>query len=465
MNPIQSVRRYIERLVSASHEELGRGQRALRFQVHLWRYMARRMKDLNVAAMSAALSFRTIFALVPLLVLAFLVLKSVGIVDENKQLLQKFLEEGGLSQIVYGQPSEPAAESGTAAETETAAAPPEQHRRREVTVAGVLQWAMKRAESQLTFGRLGPIGAILLIWTALSLLMTMEQSLNRLFEAPRSRSLPRRIIIYWSVITLGPLVLIAASYAGDKAFALAGDEPHLAWTLGILSWALSFILGAVFLGAVYALMPNTRVPWRAAVIGAAVALPLWLAARWGFSVYIHQVGTKSLYGALALVPLFLVWLNLSWMIFLGGAQLTFTLANRTRMERGDDSRRGVMGPWDLLAAAVAVAQENASSGKPVPAQAVARAAAMPEDGAVELLDMLASRGVLCRVAAGRSERTFVLARPAETIAVAGILDIGAGSSGQETTGWSAPIVRAVSAARQRAAAGLDNLTLASLLAA
>jgi membrane protein len=466
MNPIPSIRRYLERLTTVSGEDLNRGERGLRFLVALGRFTARRLKDTNAMAMSAALSFRTIFALVPILVLAFLVLKTAGVVDENKQWLQRFFEEGGLSQIVYGPSPETAPDAAAPAapaapETappETAPAPAPRHRR-EVTVAGMIAWAMKSAETQLTLGRLGPIGLALLVWTALTLLVTMERSLNRIFEAPRSRSLPRTIVLYWSVITLGPIALVTASYAGERAFIAAADVPQLAWTLAVASWALSLLVATVVLAAVYVLMPNTRVPWRPALAGAAMALPLWLAARWGFSVYLHQVGTKSLYGALALLPLFLLWLNLSWTIFLFGAQLVFGLAHRSRVIAGTVGRRSVAGPWDALAAAVTLVRENAAGGKPVPPSAVGRALALPEDAAEALLERLAAQGVACRTAGGR---TYVLARPAETIAVAGLLDAGVGPDSPQATGWPAEIARALDPVRRRAAAGLGDLTLAAV---
>jgi membrane protein len=467
------VRERLGRLMGRSSEGLGRVERALQFQIHLWRYSSRRLKDINAMAMSAALSFRTIFALVPILVLAFLLLKTVGIVPDSKNMLHDVLEYGGMTQIVYGQspetPAPPAAEEAGPAALPDGAAPAdgsaarEGARRREVTVAGGIERALKRAEEQLTLGRLGPIGSVLLIWTALTLLMTMELSLNRIFEAPRSRSLARRVIIYWSVVSLGPLVLMAASYAGDRAFATLSDMPYLAWVLGITGWMSSFMLGALFLGTVYTLMPNTHVPWRPALIGGAVAFLAWMAARWGFGLYVHYVGLRSLYGALALIPLFLLWLNLSWMIFLMGAQLVFALANRSRIVAGSVSMRRILSQWDVLAAAVAVARANKAAGKPVPLHDIAAMLAIPEDAVEPLMANLAAAGVVCHVAGG-ARRSYVLARPAETILVAVLLDLGSTEPGRPgSAAWSPEIAQAVAQVRQRTGAGLERLTLASLV--
>ena len=419
MGTIDSLKQRVGRVTGGSDEGLGRLERALQFQVRLWRFCAWRLKETNAMAMSAALSFRTIFAMVPILILAFLLLKAVGVVDDSKKMLHTFLQESGMTNIQYGPPPEATSPNDPA---------PAAAEGQPLSVADNIEKVVANYESQLTVGRLGPIGAILLVWTALTLLMTMERSLNRIFEAPRHRPLARRIMLYWSVITLGPLVLLAATYAGDKAFDAAAGMPYFSYVIGLASWVSSLVIGVFFLALVYALMPNTSVPIRQALLGAAIAFPAWLVARWGFGLYVDHVGTKSLYGALALIPLFLLWLNLSWTIFLLGGQFVFALSNRSRVASGGRSLRQVMSHWDLLAALVAVARINRKTGQPVPSHEVAGNLSLPEDAAETLLAALARHGLVCRVADDAS-RQFVLARPAETIPVASVLDLGGGDPG------------------------------------
>jgi membrane protein len=470
MGLIDTVKRRLARVTGDAAEDLGRLERAARFQVRLWRFCAWRLRETNAMAMSAALSFRTIFALVPMLVLAFLVLKSVGVVDDSKKMLHTFMEESGLTQIEYTRepPPEPApGEPAPAPRTDRpvtlrpdgSVAPP-----RTRTVADTIERAMARAEDQLTIGRLGPIGAALLIWTALTLLMTMERSLNRIFEAPRPRSLGRRIMLYWSVITLGPFVLLAATYAGEKAFTAAAGMPTVACILGATGWVVSLVLGMVFLALVYTLMPNTSVPVRAAMAGAAIAFPAWLLARWGFALYVENVGTKSLYGALALLPLFLLWLNLSWTIFLLGAQLVFALSNPRRVATGGRSLRHIISHWDLLAAIVAVARLNRKTGRPVPLHEVAGCLALPEDAAEQVVACLARAGLVLH-SADAPGRPLVLARPAETIPVAMVLDLSCEAGRGADPGWSGDIAEAVAEVRKRTGAGLGDLTVAALVKA
>src|SRR5262245_56815112 len=94
----------ILRLVTRPGEELGRLARFVQFQIRLWRFCAARLHTNNLPAIAAALSFRTIFALIPFLVLAFLAAGALGVIDDSKQSLRSFLEASGFSQIgVYGE--------------------------------------------------------------------------------------------------------------------------------------------------------------------------------------------------------------------------------------------------------------------------------------------------------------------------------------------------------------------------
>ena len=95
----QSIKDGIERLRSAPGEELGRWSRLARFQLHLWQICVRRLWENNLTAMSAALAFRTIFAMIPAIVLAILVLKSVGVLEDGKRSLRTFLDRGAKSPI------------------------------------------------------------------------------------------------------------------------------------------------------------------------------------------------------------------------------------------------------------------------------------------------------------------------------------------------------------------------------
>ena len=200
----REIRAHAERLATAPRDELGRWARFVQFHLELWRFCGRRLWEHNVMAMSAALSFRTIFALIPTLVLVVLILKSLGVLADGKQSLRSVLANSGFSQITVVQ---------EAPSTQAAAASKPS---REINVAEEIERLVTRVETKLSLRRIGPVGVVLLIWTAITLLTTIERSLNRIFGAQRARSLARRLLLYWSVITLGPLLWIAASYLGGQ---------------------------------------------------------------------------------------------------------------------------------------------------------------------------------------------------------------------------------------------------------
>lgn len=448
-----TLRQRLEGLLTAPGEELGRWGRFLRYQIHLWRFCGRRLREHNAAAMSSALSFRTIFALVPALALAILVMKSVGLVEHGKRSLREFLTRSGFEQIALVRP----------ARTATAPASAPATRPKTINVAESIEKFVTQAERKLTFGAIGPAGVVLLIWTALTLLTTMEGSLNRIFGAPRSRAMTRRVPLYWSVVTLGPVMLAATVYLGGVAAAACRHLAGVSWILAALNWAGPPVVGIILLAALYKLLPNTHVRYRSALGGAVVAVPLWMVAKWAFALYVTAVvGKGSLYGALGLLPLFLLWLNLCWMIFLFGAELASTAANLERMWSAELADSVTLGPSDLLAAALAVARPYARGAGPVAFPEIVAAVNLPPQSVRRLLDRLSSAGILAEVGSDRAGG-YTLARPAEIIRVADVMEM-AGSAQTPGARYDGGIAQAVAAVGERARDALGELTLAELAA-
>ena len=174
----------IESLLTTPGQELGRWARFLRFQIQLWRFCMRRLRQHNAMAMSAALSFRTIFNLIPILVLAILVMKSVGVLQDSKDSLRKLLDTAGFSQIRLLDDS-----SSEAAKLQDQTTLPSDTRN---SAADEIMNLVENVENQLTFSRVGPVGIALLIWTSVTLLTTIERSLNRIYEARASRGVFRQ---------------------------------------------------------------------------------------------------------------------------------------------------------------------------------------------------------------------------------------------------------------------------------
>lgn len=175
-------------------------------------------------------------------------------------------------------------------------------------------------------GKLTALGIGGLIITALLLMFTIEDAFNHIWGVPKARKILARTLIYWTTLTLGPLLLGVALSINTALF---GHEGLLS-ALPLLDWLLehlgSLIFNVLGLALLYAIVPNCYVPPRHALIAAAVVALLLQGMQALFTFYIQQFTTYTLiYGAFASFPILLLWLYLCWSLILGGAVLSATL--------------------------------------------------------------------------------------------------------------------------------------------
>jgi membrane protein len=478
-------------------------RRARRWTALVARLAWRRMNGHDSLTVAASLSYSTVFALVPALVLAFLVLKSAGVVEDGKRGLRSVLEAGGLTQIVVRseepasasrpadtsppeKPAAPAADSGPVADSAPQPASASQPERKTPAVearpvfnlAEQIESAVDSVEKKITFARLGPIGMVLLAWSAISLLSTIEQSLNRIFDAPRSRPLLARVLLYWSGITFLPIVGLALGFLAAKAAQFASSQAALAPLMVVVDVLANLAIGVLILACVYRFLPNTRVRFRSAIVGAAVVVPLWTAARWGFSLYVSQFVAKgSVYGALGLLPLFLVWVNFSWCALLVGGEIAHVVSHWRRLEAENGAARLPLGGAETLSAALAVGGTFLARGRAAMFAEVAESLGLPAPAVRTLLERLQRGGIVAAVpsgqltAAGQTAPTaeksrfeaadaYVPARPLEAIHAAEVLALGAPGEESRTQEKVAEALRHV---RDKTRQALGEATLADLL--
>ena len=175
-------------------------------------------------------------------------------------------------------------------------------------------------------GRLTAIGLAFFFVTAVMLMTTIDTALNHLFRVQRRRPVLQQVLMYWAVITLGP-ILIGGSLS-MTSFAVGASFGWL--RLSIVGNAVLAVLPFVFtclaLMLLYAVVPYRHVRARDAIIGGVLAGVAFEFAKRGFALYIGRFPTYSLiYGAFATIPIFLVWLYMSWVVVLAGATLTAIL--------------------------------------------------------------------------------------------------------------------------------------------
>jgi membrane protein len=175
-------------------------------------------------------------------------------------------------------------------------------------------------------GRLTAIGLAGFLVIAVMLMLTIDNAMNRIFRVHRGRSLVQNIAMYWTVLTLGPLLiggsLSLTSFAIVSSFGLL----NLDGVAERVVKQLPFVLTWAALALLYGLVPARRVEPRHAIFGALLAGIVFELAKRGFALYLTQVPTyRLIYGTFATVPIFLLWLYLSWLVVLSGAVFTALL--------------------------------------------------------------------------------------------------------------------------------------------
>jgi membrane protein len=246
-------------------------------------------------------------------------------------------------------------------------------------------------------------------------MMTVESAFNVIWRVAKPRPLAQRILVYWAIVTLGPLLigvsLSISSYLFARSSVLAGG-----YVPSLLEWALTgaaLPLTALAFALLYVYLPNCAVQWRDAVVGGLLAAVAFEFAKRGFGFYVRRMPTyTAVYGAFALVPMFLIWVYLCWFITLAGA--TFVSA-MPAIRAGQFHRRRYAGS-DLLDALELLVRldEAREAGEPgrTPLE-LARMLRCDIDTVTRLLGKLARREWVTRLADDKALRFVLIANPTQ----------------------------------------------------
>lgn len=249
---------------------------------------------------AASLTYAFLLALVPLMTVTLAVFSAFPTADKAQDIVQDFLFQNFV----------PAAG--------------------EILQTYLVQFSAKAS-------RLSGAGFLALIVVALMMMNTIDRALNTIWEVRDGRRPLQTFLVYWAVLSLGPVLLGASVVATSYLVSLPlwGDTVgSFARRLLVLTPVVTSLLGFTLL---YTLVPNRQVPLRHAMAGGLLAALLFEAAKRGFAAYVTHFPTyEAIYGALAAVPIFLVWVYLSAMIMLLGAEFTRSLG----MFRYVPGRRG-----------------------------------------------------------------------------------------------------------------------------
>lgn len=255
------------------------------------KYALQRADEKKLTQVASSLTYTTVLSLVPLLAVVLSLFTAFPLFAEFRVALETFLSESFMPTVVS-----------------------------ENVMAYLNQFAAKA--SGLT-----AVGTLFLIVTSVMLFRTIDETFNNIWQVETQRPLRQRILVYWALLTLGPILVGASLWAlsvlARESMGLIGDVPG---PLTLAISALPLLLTGLGFSAMYFMVPNRPVRWRDALIGGFFSAIILEILRVGIAYYLTRFPSYTIiYGTFATIPIFLLWVYLSWLVILLGATITALL--------------------------------------------------------------------------------------------------------------------------------------------
>jgi membrane protein len=418
---------------------------------HFWVLVGKSFVRNRCPTRAAALSYSTLLALIPMLVVAISVTSSLlktqgedkiyGAIDK---LVSHIVPPGSLdtnAPAVLVTPTNLVAAAITNSATDTnapsAGTPVVSVSAQKATA----KWIHEFVEGTRS-GALGMIGMFLLVYVAIRMLASVEATLNDIWGVERGRNWLWRIVVYWAAISLGPVAIVGA-------LGLAGG-PHLETTESLVE-KMPFIGSLIFqflpllilclvFALLYLLVPNTKVRFSAAFVGGIVGGSLWYLNNFFGFLYISRVVTYSkMYGGLGLVPVFMAGLYFSWIILLFGAQVAYAFQNRKSylQDRLAENVNQRGREFIALRLMTCIGQRFQNGKPPVTIQEISVELGIPTKLAQQVLQTLLAARLVVETNGGES--AFTPARPLDSINAHHVLLAMRAAGGQELLSRDEPL--------------------------
>ena len=274
-------------------------------QYKLLFYTVQGLSSHGTMVRSAALTFYTLMSLVPVVALVFAVVKGFGLAEGLEQNLYEVLPQSP-EVIDY--------------------------------VVGFAQKALARTQG----GWVALVGVLTLFWAVIKGFGSIEDAFNNIWEVRSTRSAARKYGDYIAVVVVAPILWVISSSMGNYAAEILGVAGSPA--LEVLSRAGSLVVAWVMFTFIYVVLPSTKVRFTAALTAGVVAGTAFVLFQWGY-VYLQRWMTSynAIYGSFAALPLFLLWMQISWEILLLGGELSFAYQNVARF---DEERESLLVSYD-----------------------------------------------------------------------------------------------------------------------
>lgn len=329
----------------------------------IFRFTAQRANEENLLQVASSLTFTTVLAIVPMLAVVLSLFTAFPVFQEFRVALENFLA--------------------------TSLMPP--------SVSDNIMEYLNQFARQAS--RLTAIGGGFLIVTSVLLIMTIDMAFNAIWHVTRQRPLSQRALVYWAVITLGPVVagasLWATSFVASESLGLVKDVPE--WVSTVISY-IPLVLTGLGFAALFAIVPNKQVSWKDALAGGLVTAIALEIMKEGFAFYLTRFPTYTvIYGAFATLPIFLLWIYLSWLAVLLGATLAASLP-LVRLGRWEINRHPGAAYVDAINTLLALRDSLGLPPGGLSSHALASKLQLHQDELNEVLDILNDMGLVTRSA-------------------------------------------------------------------
>jgi membrane protein len=250
-------------------------------------------------------------------------------------------------------------------------------------------------------GALGVTSVLALLFVGISLLRTIEAAFNDIWGVTRGRGWIKSVVYYWTTITLGPIILVAAlMLTTGPQLQTTRDFLDRSFLGSALFHVLPFVILSFAFAAFYAVMPNTKVHFKAALVGGIVGGCLWQLNNIFSVIYVSRVITYTkFYGSLGIFPIFLVGMYFSWLIMLLGAQVAYAFQNRHAyiQEKQAESVNQRGREFIAMRLMTHIARNFLAGGRPFSAPEISKQLTVPSRLAQKLLCVLVQNGLLVEV--------------------------------------------------------------------
>ncbi|MEQ2009179.1 MAG: YhjD/YihY/BrkB family envelope integrity protein [Limisphaerales bacterium] len=363
--------------------------------IHFWALTVKSFNRNRVPVRAAALSYSSLLALVPMLALVVTIAFGFLRGDEGQKHIEDFIHYV-VSAVV---PS--AGESADA----------------DKTVKNIQDFVKNQQTSAVSAS-----AALVLVFIAIMMLARIEDTFNDIWGVSSGRNWFARITQYWAALTLGPVLFIlvigltSSTQLQSVQKTLLTMPPLVGAVTDLLFQFLPFALLSIGFAVFYAVLPNTKVEWRAALVGGVVGGSLWQINNLLSVLYVSRVvANNKVYGSLGMVPVVMIGLYFSWLILLFGAQVAYSFQNRRayfqekQVENLDQRSREFIG----LRLMVEIGRRFLAGEKPATGTALSELLGVPTRMAGKILSALVSARLLAESQQG--EVAYLPARPLEQI--------------------------------------------------